>query len=139
MLHQIGTQTGRMITFGAVAVLAAGVFGQEYTIDRHTIDGGGVMRSTGGDFELSGTTGQPDAGVLQGGEFTLTGGFWFETPPGDCQQDGDVDLLDYDAFEVCLAGPGGISPTGTCRCFDVNRSGRVDLVDYSIIQTTFTD
>ena len=139
MLNQIGTQIGRMITFAAVAVFAVGVFGQEFTIDRHTIDGGGVMRSTGGDFELSGTIGQPDAGVLQGDEFTLTGGFWFETPLGDCQEDGDVDLLDYDLFESCVAGPSGSAPTGICRCFDVDRSGRVDLIDYSIIQTTFTD
>ena len=48
----------------------------------HTIDGGGEMFSTGGDFELSGTIGQPDAStvVLAGGDFKLTGGFW--TPAG---------------------------------------------------------
>lgn len=34
------------------------------------------MRSTGGEFELSGTIGQPDAGKMSGGDFTLTGGFW---------------------------------------------------------------
>lgn len=37
-------------------------------------DGGGA--STGGGFTLSGTAGQPDAGLLTGGEFTLGGGFW---------------------------------------------------------------
>jgi pectate lyase len=40
-----------------------------------TVDGGGG-RSAGGDFALSGTVGQPDAGVLGGGEFSLRGGFW---------------------------------------------------------------
>jgi hypothetical protein len=41
-----------------------------------TIDGGGVMRSEGGAFELSGTIGQPDAGQAAAGSFELTGGFW---------------------------------------------------------------
>jgi len=34
--------------------------GQEFEISRSTVDGGGAMRSTGGEFELSGTIGQPD-------------------------------------------------------------------------------
>jgi hypothetical protein len=44
----------------------------------YTIDGGGDMWTLGGDFELSGTAGQPDASTaaLTGGEFELTGGFW---------------------------------------------------------------
>ena len=39
-----------------------------------TIDGGG-NRSQGGAFELSGIIGQPDAGQISGGLFTLEGGF----------------------------------------------------------------
>jgi len=62
-----------------LCVVATSVMGQNYDLSWHSIDGGGVMRSTGGDFELSGTIGQPDAGVLVGGDFTLSGGFWFET------------------------------------------------------------
>ena len=50
-----------------------------------TIDGGGETFSTGGDYELSGTIGQPDAGEMTGGDYALTGGFWFPaagtTPP----------------------------------------------------------
>jgi hypothetical protein len=41
-----------------------------------TVDGGGVMQSAGGDFLLSGTVGQPDAGTLSGGGYLLRGGFW---------------------------------------------------------------
>jgi hypothetical protein len=48
---------------------------QNYTIDWFTIDGGGGT-STGGVYSVSGTIGQPDAGHLSGGNFTLDGGFW---------------------------------------------------------------
>jgi hypothetical protein len=60
-----------------------GAFGQSYSIDWHTIDGGGT--STGGVYSVSGTIGQPDAGTMSGGSFSLAGGFWsiisaIETP-----------------------------------------------------------
>ena len=48
---------------------------QSYSIDWFTIDGGGGT-STGGVFSVSGTIGQPDAGHMSGGNFTLDGGFW---------------------------------------------------------------
>src|SRR5690606_5636596 len=32
--------------------------------------------STGGVYSVSGTIGQPDAGTMSGGNFTLNGGFW---------------------------------------------------------------
>jgi hypothetical protein len=38
------------------------------------VDGGGLTFATGGDFELGGTAGQPDAGPLGGA--ALYGGFW---------------------------------------------------------------
>lgn len=40
-----------------------------------TVDGGGGT-SSGGDFALSGTIGQPEAGEVQGGNYTLGGSFW---------------------------------------------------------------
>ena len=49
--------------------------GQTYSIDWQTIDGGGGS-STGGVYSVSGTIGQPDAGRMSGGPFTLDGGFW---------------------------------------------------------------
>ena len=45
------------------------------SIPWYTVDGGGGT-STGGGYTLSGTAGQPDAGLLTGGEFRLGGGFW---------------------------------------------------------------
>ena len=49
---------------------------QSYAIDWHTIDGGG-SRSTNGQYSLSGTIGQPDAGpAMTNGQYAVTGGFW---------------------------------------------------------------
>ena len=47
----------------------------DYALDWSTIDGGGGT-STGGVYSVSGTIGQPDAGAMSGGTFTLIGGFW---------------------------------------------------------------
>jgi hypothetical protein len=49
---------------------------QSYSIDWHSIAGGGGT-STGGGYTLSGTVGQAEAGgTLSGGDYTLQGGFW---------------------------------------------------------------
>ena len=50
-------------------------WGQTYSIDWQTIDGGGGT-NTGGVYSVTGTIGQPDAGAMSGGNFTLDGGFW---------------------------------------------------------------
>jgi hypothetical protein len=42
----------------------------------NTVDGGGGTFSTGGAYSLGGTAGQPDAGLLTGGIYTVDGGFW---------------------------------------------------------------
>lgn len=59
---------------------------QSFSIDWHTIDGGGGT-STGGVFAVSGTVGQPDAAAqsMTNGTFSLTGGFWsiFTVPTPD--------------------------------------------------------
>jgi hypothetical protein len=53
------------------------LFAQSYSIDWHTIDGGGGGTSTGGVYSVSGTIGQPDAGTtMTNGQYTVTGGFW---------------------------------------------------------------
>lgn len=92
--------------------------GAEYEISSYTIDGGGDT-SENNDYSLSATIGQPDAGIMTGGEYTLSGGFWSSlaipclvdmtdllnfvddwvaregTFPGDLNVDGDVNLIDF--------------------------------------------
>jgi hypothetical protein len=60
----------------ALVSLAVAESGNGYDLSWWTVDGGGTTGSTGGGSTLSGTAGQPDAGVLAGGGYTLGGGFW---------------------------------------------------------------
>lgn len=49
-------------------------FGQT-EVSRFTLDGGGGLSETGSK-RITGTIGQPDAGVLEGGSSRILGGFW---------------------------------------------------------------
>lgn len=51
--------------------------GGDFVIVRSTLDAGGGV-SAGGDFKLTGTIGQPDAGIQPsvGSIYALAGGFW---------------------------------------------------------------
>jgi len=53
----------------------------EYRIDWWTIDGGGAISSSRGDFSLSGTIGQPENGTSSAGNFAVSGGFWGGSTP----------------------------------------------------------
>jgi len=46
--------------------------------------GGGHTFSTGGAYSLGGTIGQPDAGLLAGPGYRLSGGFWTGGPYRIC-------------------------------------------------------
>jgi hypothetical protein len=46
-----------------------------FTIDWWTADGGGGT-SSGGNYVLSGTMAQPDAGAMSGGRYAIEGGYW---------------------------------------------------------------
>ena len=65
----------KTILAGLILSAALSLSAQNYSIDWYTIDGGGGT-SSGGPYTLSGTIGQPDAGVHTGGPYTLVGGFW---------------------------------------------------------------
>ncbi len=63
-----------LVTLGLLLPLLASA--QNYSIGWYKIAGGGGT-STGGNYSLSGTIGQPDAGnAMTGGSYSLTGGFW---------------------------------------------------------------
>ena len=59
----------------AVCLATTQTRAQTFGIDWHTVDGGGGT-STGSVYSVSGTIGQPDAGKMSGGNFTVDGGFW---------------------------------------------------------------
>jgi hypothetical protein len=92
----------------------------DYQIVWSTIDGGGGQ-SAGGQYVLTGTIGQPDAGYSAGGNYELLGGFWPGGPlcfvdfedfarfaelwlyegsglPADLDGDNDVDIDDLNLF-----------------------------------------
>jgi hypothetical protein len=48
----------------------------EFQVNWSSVDGGGALQSRTGNFSVSGTIGQPDAGPLIAGSQRLTGGFW---------------------------------------------------------------
>lgn len=55
----------------------------------------------------------------------------------DSDNDGDVDLSDFDIFEACVSGPAaGYDPA--CADMDMNNDGGVDLLDFAVIQRFFT-
>jgi hypothetical protein len=63
----------------AALLLALSGHAQNYTIDWHKIAGGGGT-STNGQYSLSGTIGQHDAGgPMNGTTFSVSGGFWTVT------------------------------------------------------------
>lgn len=131
-----GSTTRRV---GVLCLVGAGlVLAQEFDLSRHTIDGGGVMRSTGGAFELSGTIGQPDAGAMTGGAFSLTGGFWFPLIAGDADEDGGVTLFDLELLTACMTGEAAGPPTAPCISFDEDRDNDVDLRDAGNFQRVFS-
>ncbi len=72
----------KALTAVIVVALLAGVVaiqaqtGGGYDLSWHTIDGGGAILTAAGDFELSGTIGQPDVGTVAAGDYFLNGGFW---------------------------------------------------------------
>ena len=138
MSRKAQTTIRALLILQIVCVVTTAVLA-DYNMDWHTIDGGGVVTSTGGNYELSGTIGQHDAGQVSGGTYTLTGGFWFETPRGDCNADGLVNLFDHGDFVPCLDGPGAELADPACRCFDFDADEDIDLLDFAEFQILFME
>ncbi|MCH8147264.1 MAG: hypothetical protein IH987_04615 [Planctomycetes bacterium] len=152
-----GTLRGAGLLFLALSSIGLLAFGQsrgateptarggstDYDLSWYTIDGGGVMFSTSddGEYELSGTVGQPDAGgpmvgTVESG-YELTGGFWFAQVPGDCVFDGAVNLLDHTTFIDCSSGPSTLLTGDDCPCIDLDQDQDVDLFDFGLFQLQF--
>jgi hypothetical protein len=80
-MNQPRSMTGMALFLILLAVafgvpVASAQSGGSYDLTWSSVDGGGYTFSQGGAYTLAGTAGQPDAGLLTGGDYTLGGGFW---------------------------------------------------------------
>jgi hypothetical protein len=65
-----------LILLAFLLLASTALAADSYNLSWWTADSGGGT-SSGGSYTLSGTIGQPDAGVVAiGGGYTLAGGFW---------------------------------------------------------------
>ncbi len=109
------------IFLSIIVLLSLTVTGfSDYKISWYSIDGGGG-RSSGGQYVLTGTIGQPDASYSSSSNYQFLGGFWPGGPvcfvdtddlirfvdvwldegtgiPGDLDLDNDVDAVDFGLF-----------------------------------------
>jgi len=99
--------------------------GGDYEISWSTIDGGGG-RSTGGDFALVGTIGQPDAGQMAGDNYNLSGGFW---PAGPTLALCFVNFEHFAELWLSWLDTPCNAPNNWCLGADLDFSGDVDLGD----------
>ncbi|NOX57267.1 MAG: hypothetical protein GXP29_00215 [Planctomycetes bacterium] len=60
----------------------------------------------------------------------------YEFRLGDCDADGDTDLIDHSQLDACLTDPN--APLGAgCACIDLDADGDVDLRDFALFQWGF--
>ena len=112
--------------------------GTSFNVPRHTFSPGEASTSSGGEYEIVGAIGWIDSEApMSGGEFSVSGGFLFQVSPGDCDADAGVTLHDHDAYVACLGGPNQTVAEG-CPCFDADRNGHIDLLDFATLQREFS-
>ena len=139
-----------MRSVAAVLILAgagfATYFGGDFDLSWYTIDGGGG-ESSGARFAVAGTIGQPDAGVMAGGDFSLSGGFR-AAPAGsgggcvrdpewicDGDVDGDAQVNPVDSGFI-QANFGNAYAQALCQ-YDLDCDGQINPVDSGIVQSLF--
>jgi len=97
------TMTPKLLGLLGVLGAAAGAQAQPFDVPWRTIDGGGYTFSSGGQFTLGGTIGQPDAAAMTGGQYSLIGGFWAGADAGGfacgCDWNHDNALNSQDFFD----------------------------------------
>jgi hypothetical protein len=119
------------------------IFGQEilagsggpYVLEWTTIDAGGGT-SSGGEYTLTGTIGQHDAGTLMTGEnFSLTGGFW----PGRQTPVCIVNLEHFADFAARWLDLPCDPGNDFCDGADLDMLGDVDMEDMKILAYWWLD
>lgn len=106
-----------------------------FSLPWFTFDGGGG-RSSGSGLEVVGTAGQPDAGTMSGGEFSLSGGFWHEPVATDAAPDLSITHV----VTPTVAEPGQVVTYIVTFRNDGNATATGVVIDYkkpsSLLQTT---
>jgi hypothetical protein len=102
---------------------------QEYDLSWFCIDGGGGT-STGGDYSLSGTIGQADAGVLSGGNYTLVGGFWSAVAPAPSSTPSPEISVSVSGNNVIISWP--VAASG----FTLEQSGTLNPATWQAVPQT---
>ena len=111
--------TQKIMLISVFALLFTSPAFADYRIVWSTIDGGGGQ-SSGGQYVLTGTIGQPDASYSQGENYELLGGFW---PGGPLCF---VYFPDFSVFADYWLESGSGLPA------DLDGSGTVDLQDLQL-------
>jgi hypothetical protein len=93
--------------------------GPGYDVNWNTIDGGGSTYLLGGPYELGATAGQPDAGFMSGGDYSVGGGFWYgvEVPVNcyaNCDGSTGNPLLTSNDFQCFLNKFAANDPYANC-------------------------
>ncbi len=135
-----------MTTKGSVATMLVIAFGgftsassAQFDISWYTIDAGGGT-SAAGQFQLAGTIGQHDAGIMSGGGYVLTGGFWSGAPDAPCYPDCDtstgkgiLDIFDFLCFQNSFVA----GDPYACDCDLSTGIGVCDIFDFLCFQNAF--
>ena len=114
------------------AALAHGGAAQDHKLALHSVGSGGGS-GAGEELQLDCTIAQAVAGNGAGGKYTLLGGYQGGATriaaPGDCDQNGIVQLNDFACFANCFTGGTGTAAV-ECTLFDLDSDGDVDGDDY---------
>ena len=124
------TREGLLVTtfqFRTLALADASEVVIEVNLGKHSVTT--VFGGEAPDVDVTGRLGRARVAVFGG---------------GDCDGDGDADLVDLGNFQVCFTGMDDPSayPIGggsCCRVFDLNDDGAIDLWDYAAFRAISTD
>ena len=124
------------LRFALIAAAFALIFtgrasAKPYTVPWFTVDGGGAMFSSGGNFTVGGTIGQPDAGPANTATgLVVQGGFWtVSVCVADFDGDGFISGVDFDLFVQAFENGDPIA--------DIDMDGFVTGVDFDAFVQEF--
>ncbi len=107
----------------------------QLALDQYTIAGGGGV-SSGGEYAVAGSVGDPSTGDLSGGDFTVSGGLLDPPPPDEtCIADlaPPAGVLDFSDIIAFLSAFGAMDPAADLA----DPPGQFDFSDVVVFLTAF--